>query len=107
MGGIISTRYGPGSIYQQMQILLNAVAILDSGVEVTELATLMGLISAGFGVSIVGEQALPLCKRPGLAAVPIIDPTAVRPIYMVKRRHRSLSTAATEMWERLFQASPR
>ncbi len=95
-----------GSVWQQLQPLLDAVAIRDSGFEVTELATMTGLVCAGFGVSIVGQYALPLCNRTGLAAVPIIDRSAVRPIFMVKRRHRSLSVAATDMWERLVRASP-
>jgi DNA-binding transcriptional LysR family regulator len=85
--------------------LLKAVDVKDSGFEVFQFGTLAGLVSNGFGVSIVPYFAVHLCKLPGLVAIPIQDRTAVRPIYMLKRKNRSLSAAAEAMWLKLVQNS--
>lgn len=90
-----------GSVWQQMQPMLNAVGIRDSGLEVSQFGTLAGLVASGFGISVVPQFAVQLCRRPELVIVPVGDRKALRPIYMVKRRHRSLSVAASEMWGRL------
>ncbi len=93
-----------GSVWQQMQPMLNAAGIRDSGLEVAQFGTLAGLVESGFGISVVPQFAVQLCRRPGLATIPVSDRKALRPIYMVKRRHRSLSVAAAEMWVRLATA---
>jgi LysR family carnitine catabolism transcriptional activator len=90
-----------GSVWQQTQPLLAEANVRDSGFEVAQLGTLAGLIEAGFGVSIVPKLALQLCNRPALAAVPIQDKAAVRPVYRIRRRNRSLSVAAATLWERV------
>ena len=92
-----------GSVWQQLQELLKTVAIKDSGFEVSQFGTLAGLVANGFGVSIVPHFAVHLCKLPGLVAIPIQDRAAVRPIYMLKRKNRSLSAAAQAMWLKLVQ----
>lgn len=90
-----------GSIWQQTQAMLSAARIRDSGFEVAQFGTLAGLVESGFGISVVPALALALCRREALVAIPLTDKRAVRPLYMVKRRHRSLSVAAATMWERL------
>ncbi len=94
-----------GSVWQQLQELLKVVDISDSGFEVSQFGTLAGLVANGFGVSVVPQFAVQLCKLPGLVAVPIDDQAAVRPIYMLKRKNRSLSAAAEAMWLKLVQNS--
>ena len=96
-----------GSVWQQTQAMLSAARIRDSGFEVAQFGTLAGLVENGFGISVVPELALRLCSRPGLVAIPLADRKAMRPIFMVKRRQRSLSIAAATMWERLTHARPR
>ena len=93
-----------GSVWQQMLPMLNAAGVRDSGLEVAQFATLAGLVVSGFGVSVVPQFAVQLCRRPGIAVVPVSDRKAVRPVYMIRRRHRSLSVAAADMWERLTLA---
>lgn len=95
-----------GSIWQQMQPLLAQAEVHDSGFEVAQFGTLAGLITCGFGISIVPHSALPLCDRPGLVAIPLHERHAVRPIYMIKRRNRSLSAAAQELWARIEASWP-
>ncbi len=95
-----------GSVWQQLLPLLNAAGVRDSGLEVGQFGTLAGLVVNGFGISVVPQFAVQLCLRPGLATVPISDRKAQRAIYMIKRKHRSLSVAAAEMWARLANDDP-
>lgn len=95
-----------GSVWQQLLPLLNTAGVRDSGLEVGQFGTLAGLVASGFGISVVPQFAVQLCLRPGLATVPVSDRKAQRAIYMIKRRHRSLSVAAAEMWSRLANDDP-
>lgn len=93
-----------GSVWQQMQPMLTEAGVRDSGLEVSQFGTLAGLVACSFGISVVPQFSVRLCERPELVAVPVSDRKALRPIYMVKRRHRSLSIAAAAMWEQLARA---
>jgi DNA-binding transcriptional LysR family regulator len=95
-----------GSVWQQTQPLLAEAEVRDTGLEVVQLGTLAGLIDAGFGLSIVPQLALRLCNRPGLVAIVIADKTALRPIYRIRRRNRSLSSAAMTMWDVIGASGP-
>ncbi|UHL65066.1 LysR substrate-binding domain-containing protein [Paralcaligenes sp. KSB-10] len=95
-----------GSVWQQMQGLLSGTKIRDSGLEVAQFGTLAGLISSGFGISIVPQLAVYLCNRPGLLACPINARKALRPIYIIKRKDRSLSAAAQAMWNQIEKSPP-
>lgn len=95
-----------GSVWQQTQAMLSAARIRDSGFEVAQFGTLAGLVEHGFGISVVPQLALQLCVRAELVAIPLADRKAVRPIFMVKRRHRGLSVAAAAMWDRLSSHLP-
>ncbi|MFC4278579.1 LysR family transcriptional regulator [Achromobacter aloeverae] len=97
-----TTRFG--SVWHYTRPLLAAAGIRDSGLEVAQFGSLAGLVAAGFGISIVPRFALALCSRPELAAVPISDPGAYRPIYRIRQRGRSLSAAAEAMWKRIGAA---
>jgi DNA-binding transcriptional LysR family regulator len=92
-----------GSVWQQLQPLVLAAEVRDTGLEVNQLGTLGGLVAHGFGISIVPEFALQLCTRPGVAAVALNARNATRPIYLVRRRQRSLSVAAAALWDVLLQ----
>jgi len=104
-----TTRFG--SVWHYTQPLLAAAGIHDSGLEVSQFGSLAGLVTAGFGISVVPVLALPLCGRPELTAVRIVDAGAYRPIYRIRRRNRSLSAAALQMWDRIgagpWPGSPR
>jgi DNA-binding transcriptional LysR family regulator len=86
--------------------LLSGTKIRDSGLEVAQFGTLAGLISSGFGISIVPQLAVYLCNRPGLLACPINARKALRPIYIIKRKDRSLSAAAQAMWNQIEKSPP-
>lgn len=92
-----------GSVWQESQRLVQQADMRDTGFEVNQLGTLGGLVANGFGIGLVPESALQLCRRQGLASVPIAEPGATRPIYLVRQRERSLSVAALALWEQLAQ----
>lgn len=91
-----------GSLWQHLQPLVQAAGVRDTGLEVTQLGTLAGLVAAGFGISVVPQFALQLCRRPGVVAVPLSAANASRPIYVVRRRGRSLSVAAGAFFDMLM-----
>ena len=90
-----------GSVRQQMMPLLASAQVSESGLEVANFGTVGGLVAAGFGISIVPEHALRLCLRPGVIAIPVLSPKAVRPVIMLRRKGRSMSVAASAMWAQL------
>lgn len=94
-----------GSVWQVTQRLVQGGEMRDTGFEVNQLGTLGGLVAHGFGVGLVPESALPLCGREGVVAVRVAEPGATRPIYLVRRRDRSLSIAAMTMWDQLLRSA--
>lgn len=90
-----------GSVRQQMTPLLATAQVSESGLEVANFGTVAGLVAAGFGISIVPEHAVRLCYRPGLVAIPVQSPKAVRPVTMLRRKGLSMSAAALALWSQL------
>jgi LysR family carnitine catabolism transcriptional activator len=88
---------GKGDVWEQRKRDLMAAGVRDTGLQVDNFGTMVGLIAAGFGIGLVPRMALPLCRRDGLVARPIRDRGFVRTFYLVKRRGRSLSIAAAQM----------
>jgi LysR family carnitine catabolism transcriptional activator len=93
-----------GSVWQQMQPVLASVGVTKIVQEVAQLGTLAGLVEWGFGVGIVPLSAVPLCTRKALVTLPIQDVDAVRPMYVIRRRGRTLSIAAQGLWDQLCTA---
>lgn len=88
---------GQGMVWENRRADLRAAGVRHTGLEVNNVGTLVGLIMAGFGIGLAPRMALPLCRREGLAIVPIKDAGFVRTFYLVKRSNRSLSIAAQKM----------
>ncbi|HEX2541402.1 MAG TPA: LysR family transcriptional regulator [Caldimonas sp.] len=61
--------------------------------ETTYMMTAVAMVHTGLGVTILPGSARERSAFPGLRSRPIQDPSFVRPIALVKRRGRSLSTA--------------
>ncbi len=62
--------------------------------EVNQLATVSGLVLAGFGVSALPALCLPVVMQPGLAWIALEEPVAERTLGLVHRRKQSFSVAA-------------
>ncbi|WP_312412139.1 LysR family transcriptional regulator [Comamonas sp.] len=75
-------------------------------VEVEQLATVMGLVKAGLGISVVPALTLFHFVQPGLVTRPLDLPGRDRQIYMVRRREPSLSLVAQALYQLMQQKRP-
>ena len=69
--------------------------------ETRHVTTMIGLVEAGLGVAAVPTMAMPGDGHPILTSVPLIEPTVMRKVGLLKRRGRVLTPAAREL-ERLI-----
>ncbi|MGB6105254.1 MAG: LysR family transcriptional regulator [Pusillimonas sp.] len=93
---------GQGEVWAQRKRDLRVAGVHDTGLEVANVGTMVGLIMAGFGIGLVPRMALPLCQREGLVHRPLKNAGFVRTFYLVKRSNRSLSLAACKMTDFLL-----
>jgi len=71
--------------------------------ETQHVQTLLGLVEAGLGVAAVPRLAMPGPEHPVLASVPLRDPVITRKLGLIRRRGRSLSPAADELYAMFAQ----
>ncbi|WP_258128183.1 LysR family transcriptional regulator [Achromobacter anxifer] len=69
--------------------------------EVEHLATVTGLVRAGLGVSVVPAMTLFHFGGADLRIVPLAGKTLTRPLYLVRRKGRTLSVAAQALYDLL------
>lgn len=67
------------------------------GLEAEHLATVAALVAEGLGVSVVPELTLFHFRHTALSAVPVRAAHLVRPIYLARRKGKTLSVAAQAM----------
>ncbi|MBR9973485.1 LysR family transcriptional regulator [Magnetospirillum sulfuroxidans] len=87
---------GNTSIGQYLGKVLPGRVCFDS-LEVEQLTTMMGLVAAGVGASIVPELALYQFRRPGIRIIALADFPVRREIHLITRTDRTLSSAATRL----------
>lgn len=87
---------GTTSIGQYLSKALPGRVSFDS-LEVEQLTTMMGLVAAGVGASIVPELALYQFRRPDIRIIAIDDFPLRRQIHLIERTDRALSSAATHL----------
>jgi DNA-binding transcriptional LysR family regulator len=73
--------------------------------EVRHVSTLVSLVEAGMGIAAVPRLAMPPGKHPTLVSVPLVDPVVNRTVALIRRRGRSLSPAAQQLYDMLLKAS--
>lgn len=74
---------------------------MQTVMEVEQLATVMGMVRAGVGISVVPALTLFHFRDPAIATLLLDLPGLRREIYLVTRRDRSLSLAATRLREQV------
>lgn len=95
---------GRGSSIRQSLSVHAALEHLQTALEVDHLATVTGLILAGLGVSLVPGMTLFHFRHNDLRVVPLAPRSEIRrELYLVRRERRSLSQAATAMYELLME----
>ena len=67
--------------------------------EVEHVTALLGLVEAGLGVAAVPSLAMPGKDHPLLVSVPLCDPVVTRRVGLIRRKGRSLSPAAQQLYE--------
>jgi len=75
-------------------------------IEVDQLATVMGMVRAGLGISVVPSLTLFHFRDPEVAVRALGWPGLTRRIYLVRRRDRSLSLAADSLHRLLLLRKP-
>lgn len=71
--------------------------------EAQHVMTLLGLVEAGLGVAAVPRLAMPGPDHPTLVSVPLKDPVITRRLGLIRRRGRSLSPAAQQLYNLFAQ----
>ncbi len=67
--------------------------------ETQHVTTTLGLVEAGLGVAAVPSMAMPGRDHPLLVSVPLVDPVVTRKVGLIRRRARSLSPAAQQLYD--------
>jgi len=67
--------------------------------EVEHVTALLGLVEAGLGVAAVPSLAMPGRGHPLLVSVPLQDPVVTRRVGLIRRKGRSLSPAAQQLYD--------
>lgn len=67
--------------------------------EAQHVTTTLGMVEAGLGVAAVPAMAMPEADHPLLVSVPLVDPVVTRKVGLIRRRGRSLSPAAQQLYD--------
>ena len=71
--------------------------------EAQHVTTMLGLVEAGLGVAAVPSLAMPAADPPLLVSVPLLDPIVARKVGLIRRKGRTLSSAAQQLYEFFVQ----
>ena len=93
------------SVRQYLEAALHPQA-MHTLMEVEQLATVMGMVRAGLGISVVPALTLFHFEQPGLVTRPLSLPGLTRQIYLVRRRDESLSVAAQALYALVMAERP-
>jgi DNA-binding transcriptional LysR family regulator len=75
--------------------------------EAQHVTTTLGLVEAGLGVAAIPSMAMPGPEHPLLVSVPLVDPVITRKVGLIRRRGRSLSPAARQLYDLFAEVKPR
>ena len=67
--------------------------------EAQHVTTMLGLVEAGLGVAAVPSMAMPGPDHPLLVSVPLSEPIITRKVGLIRRKGRSLTPAALQLYE--------
>ena len=79
---------------------------MNTLMEVEQLATVMGMVRSGLGISVVPALTLFHFSQPGLVTRPLQAAGLTRRIFLIRRRDRSLSSAAQALYELVMRRRP-
>ncbi|MFS8981669.1 LysR substrate-binding domain-containing protein, partial [Cupriavidus necator] len=85
------------------QALSNVSGLPQSIYETQHVTTTLGLVEAGLGIAAVPSIAMPGPDHPLLVSVPLTDPVVTRKIGLIRRKSRSLTPAAQQLYDFLSE----
>ncbi|WP_077036528.1 LysR family transcriptional regulator [Pelomonas sp. KK5] len=71
----------------------------DSIYEAEHVTTMLGLVEAGLGIAAVPSLAMPGKDHPLLVSVPLTEPAVTRQVGLIRRKGRTLSPAAQQLYD--------
>ena len=74
--------------------------------EAQHVSTLVSLVEAGMGVAAVPRLAMPPHGHPTLVSVPLVEPVISRTVGLIRRRGRTLSPGAQQLYDQLLALGP-
>jgi DNA-binding transcriptional LysR family regulator len=74
--------------------------------ETHHVVTLIGMVEAGLGVAAVPQLAAPGKEHPTIATIGLVEPIVTRTIGLIRRRGRSLSPAARQLYDTVVDMRP-
>ena len=75
--------------------------------ETLHVTTALGLVEAGLGVAAVPAMAMPQADHPLLVSVPLVEPVVTRKMGLIRRRRRTLSAAAQQLFDLFLELKVR
>ena len=93
------------SVRQHLDALLHPLQ-MDTLLEVEHLATVMGMVRGGVGISLVPALTLFHFQHLEIVTRPFEVPGLTRTIYLVRRADRALSVAAQALYDLCLEHRP-
>lgn len=81
------------------QALAGTSGLPDAVYETQHVTAQLGLVEAGLGVAAVPSMAMPGKDHPLLVSVPLVDPVVTRRVGLIRRKGRTLSPAAQQLYD--------
>ena len=97
--GFIAVSKSSGNRLLIDQALAGAAGAPESLYEAEHVTSLLGLVEAGLGVAAVPSLAMPGKDHPLLVSVPLFDPVVTRRVGLIRRKGRTLSPAAQQLYD--------
>ncbi|MCK1492156.1 LysR family transcriptional regulator [Bradyrhizobium sp. 180] len=92
-----------GSRPQILNTLANAGVRVQIALELAQPSSVLAMVEAGLGIAVIPTLVAPIKSHPELTTRRLIRPSVSRTIFLVRRRDRSLSPAASAVWTALLE----
>jgi len=92
-----------GSRPQILDTLAKAEVQAQISLELAQPSSVLAMVEAKLGVAVVPQLVAPIKSHPALTTRKLVKPSVSRTIFLLKRRDRSLSPAASAVWGALIE----
>jgi DNA-binding transcriptional LysR family regulator len=92
-----------GSRSQILETLTTAGIQAQIALELAQPSSVLAMVEARLGVAVIPQLVAPIPNHPVLTTRRLVRPSVSRTIFLLKRRDRSLSPAASAVWNALIE----